>query len=89
MAAPGGCRSGAGREHGEGALLRSASVQASATPSAASRVPRPERPLGSAVRLLLWDYARGSVPYDLVLLLVVLIVLLVPGGFWGDPLWAR
>ena len=41
----------------------------------------------AAVRLLLWDYARGSLAYDLAFVTVVLLVLLVPGGFWGDPLW--
>ena len=41
------------------------------------------------VRLLLWDYARGSLAYDLALLLVALLVLLVPPGFWGDPLWLK
>jgi hypothetical protein len=41
------------------------------------------------VRLLLWDYARGSLAYDLAFVVVVLLVLLVPGGFWGDPLRAR
>ena len=45
--------------------------------------------LTRVVRLLLWDYSRGSAAYDLALLLVVLVVLLVPGGFWGDPLWPR
>ncbi len=40
-------------------------------------------------RLLLWDYARGSLAYDLALLIVVLLVLLVPAGFWGDPLRVR
>jgi hypothetical protein len=39
------------------------------------------------VRLLLWDYARGSLAYDLALVVVLLLILLVPGGFWGDPLW--
>ena len=47
-----------------------------------SRVRRSE-----AVRLLLWDYARGSLAYDLAFVVVVLLILLVPGGFWGDPLW--
>lgn len=42
-----------------------------------------------AVRLLLWDYARGSVAYDVAFVVVVLLVLLVPGDFWGDPLWRR
>ena len=41
----------------------------------------------AAVRLLLWDYARGSLAYDLAFVVVVLLILLVPGGFWGDPLW--
>ena len=41
------------------------------------------------VRLLLWDYARGSLAYDLAFVVVVLLVLLVPGGFWGDPLWRK
>jgi len=67
----------------------SAPVQASSIPAAAGVAPRAAGPLRPAVRLLLWDYARGSLAYDLVLLLVVLVVLLVPGGFWGDPLWVR
>jgi hypothetical protein len=41
------------------------------------------------VRLLLWDYARGSLAYDLAFLVVVLLVLLAPGSFWGDPLWRK
>ena len=41
------------------------------------------------VRFLLWDFERGSLAYDLALLVVALIVLLVPGSFWGDPLWLR
>ncbi|HSD66513.1 MAG TPA: hypothetical protein VLF95_07420 [Vicinamibacteria bacterium] len=42
-----------------------------------------------AVRLLLWDYTRASVAYDVAFVVVVLLVLLVPGRFWGDPLWGR
>jgi hypothetical protein len=45
--------------------------------------------LSPGVRFLLWDYARGSLAYDLALLVVVLVVLLVPGSFWGDPLCLR
>jgi hypothetical protein len=41
------------------------------------------------VRLLLWDYARGSLAYDVAFVVVVVLVLLVPGGFWGDPLWRQ
>jgi hypothetical protein len=39
------------------------------------------------VRFLLWDYSRGSLAYDVAFVVVVLLVLLVPGSFWGDPLW--
>jgi len=39
------------------------------------------------VSVLLWDFGRESVAYDLALAAVVLLLLLVPGGFWGDPLW--
>ncbi len=45
--------------------------------------------LGPWVTLLLWDYPRGSLAYDLALLVVALVVLLVPGAFWGDPLGVR
>jgi hypothetical protein len=45
--------------------------------------------LGPAVRLLLWDYTRGSLAYDLAFVLVVLLVLLIPGASWDDPLWPR
>jgi hypothetical protein len=41
------------------------------------------------VRLLLWDFPRGSPAYDVAFMAVILLVLLVPGGFWGDPLFAR
>jgi len=39
--------------------------------------------------LLLWDYKRGSLAYDIAFVLVLLVLLLVPGAFWGDPLWSR
>jgi len=45
--------------------------------------------LSPAVRLLLWDFSRGSIAYDIAFVVVLLILLLVPGGFWGDPLWGR
>ncbi len=45
--------------------------------------------LSPTVRLLLWDYARGSIAYDVAFLVVLLIVLLVPGSFWGDPFCGR
>jgi hypothetical protein len=43
--------------------------------------------LSPLVRFLLWDYERGSFPYDIAFVLVLLALLLVPGGYWGDPLW--
>jgi hypothetical protein len=43
----------------------------------------------AAVRLLLWDHPRGSVAYDVAFVLVLLVLFLVPGGLWGDPLWGR
>ncbi len=53
-------------------------------PSSASD---PGAGLGAAVRFLLWDYGRGSLAYDLAVLVLILVILLVPGWFWGDPLW--
>ncbi len=43
--------------------------------------------LSPAFRVLLWDFERASLAYDLALLVVLLVLLLVPGGHWGDPLW--
>jgi hypothetical protein len=43
--------------------------------------------LSPAFRILLWDFGRGSLAYDLAFLVVVLLLLLVPGDRWGDPLW--
>lgn len=45
--------------------------------------------LSPTVRFLLWDYARGSLAYDVAFVIVVVVVVLVPGWFWGDPLWGR
>lgn len=42
--------------------------------------------LSPLARLLLWDYDRGSLAYDLVCVLVLLLLFLVPAVFWGDPL---
>ena len=39
------------------------------------------------MRVLLWDFGRGSGAYDLALAVVLLLLFLVPGWFWGDPLW--
>jgi hypothetical protein len=41
---------------------------------------------GSWARLLLWDYERGGLAYDLACLAMLLVLLLVPPSWWGDPL---
>ena len=56
-------------------------------PEAAGREAR-KAPLTPLVRLLFWDYDRGSLPYELACVLVFLLLLLVPPGWWGDPLWS-
>jgi hypothetical protein len=45
--------------------------------------------LSPLVRFLLWDYERGSLAYDVAFVLVLLVLLIAPGGFWGDPLWVQ
>jgi hypothetical protein len=45
--------------------------------------------LSRRARLLLWDYERGSLPYDLLCLVLLLIVVAVPPAWWGDPMMAR
>lgn len=42
--------------------------------------------LQRGARFLLWDYARGSLPYDVVVVLLALLLLLAPAGFWADPM---
>jgi hypothetical protein len=37
-------------------------------------------------RLLLWDYERGSLAYDVLCLALLLFILLVPPAWLGDPL---
>ena len=44
------------------------------------------RPLA---RLILWDYDRGSLPYDLLVAALLAMVFLVPAGWWGDPMVPR
>jgi hypothetical protein len=47
------------------------------------------RPLAPLARLLLWDYGRGTLPYDLLVVLMLLLMLVVPGTWWGDPMVSR
>jgi hypothetical protein len=46
-------------------------------------------PLGRVARFLLWDYARGSLAYDALCLLMLLFVLLIPSSWIGDPMAQR
>ena len=39
-------------------------------------------------RLLLWDYGRGSLPYDVFCVLLLVLIFLVPPSWLGDPLAA-
>ena len=49
--------------------------------------PAPTLSLGA--RILLWDYERGSLAYDLLCVFLVLLLLLVPAAWWGDPMLPR
>ena len=42
--------------------------------------------LSPSARFLLWDYSRGSLPYDLLCALLVLIMALLPPSLLGDPM---
>jgi hypothetical protein len=42
--------------------------------------------LSPRARLLLWDFSRGSLAYDLLLLVVLIVLLLVPVAWWHDPM---
>jgi hypothetical protein len=45
--------------------------------------------LGARARLLLWDFDRGSLPYDVFCLLLLLLMLLLPASWLGDPMVIR
>ena len=40
-------------------------------------------------RLLLWDYERGSLLYDLVCLLLLILIAAAPAAWLGDPMAVR
>jgi hypothetical protein len=44
------------------------------------------RELSAWARALLWDYERGSLPYDLLCLGMLLFLLLAPPAWLGDPM---
>ena len=45
--------------------------------------------LGPRARVLLWDFDRGSLPYDLFCLLLLLLALFLPEAWLNDPLVTR
>lgn len=45
-----------------------------------------KRDLKPRTRLMLWDYERASLAYELMWLLILLFVLLVPAVWLGDPM---
>ena len=73
---------GAGREAAAAALRPAEIVPA---PHAGS----PEAGLSLGARVLLWDFDRGSLAYDLLCLFLVLVLLVVPALWWGDPMVPR
>ncbi|MCM2254838.1 MAG: hypothetical protein NDJ94_04120 [Vicinamibacteria bacterium] len=42
--------------------------------------------LSARARLLLWDYDRGTLAYDLLCIALFLVLTLTPAGMWGDPM---
>ena len=42
--------------------------------------------LSPSARFLLWDYARGSLPYDLLCVLLLVLLALLPPAWLGDPM---
>jgi hypothetical protein len=50
---------------------------------------RPAASLSLRARILLWDFERGSLAYDLLCLFLVLLLVAVPAAWWGDPMITR
>lgn len=46
------------------------------------------RPLAGLARALLWDFERGSWPYDVLCLLLLALLLAMPPSWLGDPMAA-
>ncbi len=42
--------------------------------------------LSSRARWLLWDFDRGSLPYDVLCLVLLLLALFLPHSWLGDPM---
>ena len=47
---------------------------------------RRQSDLSPRARLLLWDYARGSAPYDVLVLVLFIVIAAVPPAWWRDPM---
>ncbi len=47
------------------------------------------REFSPLARLLLWDFSRGSAAYDVLCLILLLLMVLVPASWWGDPMLPR
>ena len=45
--------------------------------------------LSPRARLLLWDYIRGSLPYDVLCVLLLLMMMLISPAWLGDPMVAH
>jgi hypothetical protein len=43
-------------------------------------------PLSGLARVVLWDYDRGSLAYDVLCLLLLAFVLAVPAAWLADPM---
>jgi hypothetical protein len=41
------------------------------------------------VRLLLWDLDRGTTPYNVLVLVLLVLILFVPGAWLADPMAGR
>jgi hypothetical protein len=77
-----------GGDLGAGSKVAAAPLRApvAAAPAEASGA---ARTLSLKARILLWDFERGSLAYDLLILFLVLLLLLVPAIWWADPMTPR
>jgi hypothetical protein len=49
----------------------------------------PTAALSLRARILLWDFERGALAYDLLCLFLALVLLAVPASWWSDPMIGR
>jgi len=71
-----------------GKVVAAGALRASEVP-AAPRTGSAAATLSLRARVLLWDFERGSLAYDLLCLFLLLLLLLVPAAWWGDPMVRR